>query len=252
MMQLEAMAGVAKGGTLYGIGVGPGDIRLITLRAAGVILSVDVLVYFAKKGSQGHARQIIGGLVAPGRAEMKLDYPLTDEVPVDDPEYQSQIREFYAGATAAISQRLSQGQSVGVLAAGDPFFYGSFMHLWRRLKDDFPIEVVPGVSGMSGCWSRAGAPITWGDDILTVLSGTLEERVLTGRLRDTDAAVIMKVGRNLGKVRRAVLAADCMARAIYVERSTTAAEVIQPLEKCTGEIGPYFSMVIVPGQGRRL
>ena len=105
---------------------------------------------------------------------------------------------------------MRQGKSVGLLAEGDPFFYGSFMHMWRRLEGDFPVEIVPGVTGMSGCWTRANAPITWGNDILSVLPGTLGEEQLTRRLAETDAAIIMKVGKNLEKVRRAVTAAGLL------------------------------------------
>src|SRR6185295_10860135 len=115
---------------------------------------------------------------------------------------------------------LRQGRSVGLLAEGDPFFYGSFMHMWRRLEKAFPVEVVPGVTGMSGCWTRANAPITWGDDVLAVMPGTLPEAQLVERLGAADACVIMKVGRNLAKVRRAVEAAGLIDRAIYVERGT--------------------------------
>ena len=147
---------------------------------------------------------------------------------------------------------LRQGKSVGLLAEGDPFFYGSFMHMWRRLEAIFPLEVVPGVTGMSGCWTRANAPITWGNDILSVLPGTLGEEQLTRRLAETDADVIMKVGKNLVKVRRAVEAAGLLSRALYVVRGTMRGEQIMPLSECPDGNGPYFSMVLIPGQGRRL
>ena len=126
------------------------------------------------------------------------------------------------------------------------------MHMWRRLETDFPVEVVPGVTGMSGCWTRANVPITWGNDTLAVLPGTLAEEQLIERLRLTDAAVIMKVGRNLGKVRRAVEAAGLLARALYVERGTMKDERILPLAECRSDHGAYFAMILIPGQGRRL
>jgi precorrin-2/cobalt-factor-2 C20-methyltransferase len=147
---------------------------------------------------------------------------------------------------------LKEGKSVGLLAEGDPFFYGSFMHMWRRLATDFPVEVVPGVTGMSGCWTRAQTPITWGDDMLAVLPGTLGEKQLVERLRLTDAAVIMKVGRNLAKVRRAVEQAGLLSRAVYVERGTMEDERILPLADCGDGRGAYFGMVLIPGEGRRL
>jgi precorrin-2/cobalt-factor-2 C20-methyltransferase len=127
------------------------------------------------------------------------------------------------------------------------------MHLWWRLKDRVPTEVVPAVSGMSGAWTRAGAPITWGDDVLTVVPGTLPEAELTRRLSGTDAAVVMKLGRNLPKVRAALAAAGLLQRAIYVERATMAEERIVPLcDLPEGFDAPYFSLIIVPGQGRRV
>ena len=252
MSALDTIMKPAEPGMLYGIGVGPGDASLMTLRAAGLIQTADVLSYFAKAGSPSTARQIVAPLIPPGRDELPLYYPVTTEFPVDDPRYKTKVRGFYEEASASIAALLKGGRSVGLLAEGDPFFYGSFMHMWRRLAADFPIEIVPGVIGISGCCSRANAPITWGDDILTVLPGTLEEAVLTRRLRETDAAVIMKVGRNLGKVRRAVTAASLLDRAIYVERGTMAGEKIAPLADVDGETAPYFSMILIPGQGRRL
>ena len=147
---------------------------------------------------------------------------------------------------------LRGNRSVGLLAEGDPFFYGSFMHMWRRLSADFPVEVVPGVTGMSGCWTRAKTPITWGDDMLAVLPGTLAENQLVERLKITDAAVIMKVGRNLEKVRRAVETAGLLSRAVYVERGTMQEERILPLSDCQPGPGAYFAMVLIPGQGRQI
>ncbi len=252
MSALDAIMGAASPGTLYGIGVGPGDARLMTLRAAGLIRTVDTLAYFAKAGNRSNARQVAAPLIEPGRTELPLHYPVTTELPVADPGYIRQIRDFYAEAAASIAARLQAGESVGLLAEGDPFFYGSFMHIWRRLAAGFPVEVVPGVTGFSGCSARAGAPLTWGDDVLTVLPGTLDEAALTRRLSGADAAVIMKVGRNMAKIRRAVAAADLLDRAIYVERGAMPGERIAPLAEVADECAPYFSMILIPGQGRRL
>lgn len=251
MSILDTLAGTATAGTLYGIGVGPGDARYLTLRAAGLVRSVDVVAYFAKTGLQGNARRIVAPLLGDGRAEQRFEYPVTDEVPAETTEYQQKIGGFYRATAETLAALLRQGKSVGLLAEGDPFFYGSFMHMWRRLSDGFPVEVVPGVTGMSGCWTRANLPITWGNDTLSVLPGTLGEEALVERLRRTDAAVIMKVGRNLAKVRRAVEAAGLLSRAVYVERGTMEDERILPLADCSAA-GAYFAMVLIPGQGRRL
>jgi precorrin-2/cobalt-factor-2 C20-methyltransferase len=252
MMDLDAIGGAVAKGTLYGIGVGPGDVSYLTLRAAALVRQVDVIAFFAKRGLQGNARGIVDPLMGEHREELRLEYPVTNEIPPDDPSYQEQISRFYEASAETISTLLRQGKSVGLLAEGDPFFYGSFMHIWRRLDKIFPIEVVPGVTGMSGCWTRANAPITWGDDALSVLPGTMTEAQLTRRLADTDAAVIMKVGKNLPKIRRAVIAAGLMARAIYVERGSMKGERIMLLSEGPEVGSPYFSMVLIPGQGRRL
>ena len=252
MSVLDDIAGCANGGTLYGIGVGPGDVRYKTLRAAGLVRSVDVVAYFAKRGLEGNARRVVTPLLEAGRHELRLEYPVTEEVPVADASYQTQIADFYRRAADSLRAHLADGRSVGLLAEGDPFFYGSFMHMWRRLERDHPVEIVPGVTGMSGCWTRANVPITWGDDILSVLPGTLSEEVLCDRLARCEAAVIMKVGRNLPKVKRAVAAAGLLARALYVERGTMDDQRIVPLADCDWERGPYFSMVLIPGQGRAL
>jgi len=252
MTSLDTLAGSATGGTLYGVGVGPGDVRYLTLRAAGLVRAVDVVAYFAKKSRPGNARRIVAPLIVEGRTELRFEYPVTDEMPAESADYQLRIGAFYRETAGALAVLLRQGKSVGLLAEGDPFFYGSFMHMWRRLSADFPVEVVPGVTGMSGCWTRANLPITWGNDTLAVLPGTLDEGRLIERLRLTDAAVIMKVGRNLGKVRRAVEAAGLLSRAVYVERGTMQDERILPLADCRQPGGAYFAVVLIPGEGRRL
>lgn len=252
MTSLDELAGTARAGTLYGIGVGPGDVRYLTLRAAGLVRAVDVVAFFAKRGQVGNARGIVAPLMKAGQAEARLEYPVTDEIPAEHPDYQSKIAGFYAQSAAALTALLRGGKSVGLLSEGDPFFYGSFMHMWRRLSADFPVEVVPGVTGMSGCWTRANLPMTWGNDTLSVLPGTLAEDRLVERLQHTDAAVIMKVGKNLAKVRRAVESAGLLSRAVYVERGTMQDERILPLADCGEPKGAYFAMVLIPGEGRRL
>lgn len=238
---------------LYGVGLGPGDPDYMTVRARDVILKADRLVHFCKRGKRGNARVTADAIIAPdpGR-EIALAFPVTIEVPVEDEGYTGPIAAFYDEAAERLAGEMAQGRSVAVLCDGDPFFYGSFMHLWRRLAHRFPTEVVPGVTGMAGAWARADAPISWGDDVMTVVPGTLAEGELTRRLVDTDAAVIMKLGRNLPKVRRALQAAGLIKRAIYVERATMAGQVVTRLADKLDDEAPYFSMILVPGEGRRL
>jgi precorrin-2/cobalt-factor-2 C20-methyltransferase len=247
-------ANPAAGKTLlFGVGLGPGDPNYMTLRARDIILKADRLVHFCKRGRRGNARVTADAIIPPDPArEIALAFPVTIEVPVEEAGYTGPIAAFYDEAAERLAAEMAAGRTLAVLCDGDPFFYGSFMHLWRRLSPRFPTEVVPGVTGMAGAWARADAPISWGDDVLTVLPGTLPEGELVRRLVDTDAAVIMKLGRNLPKVRRALKVAGLIHRAIYVERATMAGQVVLPLGNKPDDEAPYFSMVLVPGEGRRL
>ena len=238
-------------GKIICAGLGPGDPDLMSVRSDRLIRAARHVAYFRKSGRNGQARRIVEGLLAPDVTEYPMEYPVTTELPFDSTEYRHLLATFYDGWADRLAA-LAKTEDVVVLCEGDPFFYGSFMHMWRRLNGDFPIEIVPGVTGMSGCWTRANAPITWGNDILSVMPGTLGEELLTRRLAETDAAVIMKVGKNLAKVRRAVEAAGLLSRAVYVARGTMQGEQIMPLSECPDDRGPYFSMVLIPGQGRRL
>ncbi|MCA0319656.1 MAG: precorrin-2 C(20)-methyltransferase [Proteobacteria bacterium] len=241
------------GPSFYGVGLGPGDPGYVTVRAREVLATADRLVHFCRKGQRGNARTIADRIIGADPArEIALVYPVTTEAPVADAAYAETIAAFYAESAALLAAEAEAGRIVAILCEGDPFFYGSLMHLWRRLAPRFAFEVIPGVSGMSGAWTLAEAPITWGDDVLTVLPGTLPEQDLARRLKDTDAAVVMKLGRNLPKVRRALEAAGLVGRAIYVERATMAAQKILPLAEKTDDEAPYFSMILVPGEGRRL
>lgn len=247
-----AVSAPVLAGTLHGIGVGPGDPELMTMRAVRLIRDARVIAYFAKKGRRGHARTIVDPWLESACEELALHYPMTTEVYFGDAAYRREVGAFYDAAAGAIAVRLQAGDDVALLCEGDPFFYGSFMHVFERLKESCRISVCPGVTGMSGCWAAAGAPITWGDDVLTILPGTLDEANLTQRLRGTDAAVIMKLGSNFPKVRRAIEAAGLLDRAVYVERGTMADERILPLaDTRSDEPAPYFSLVCIPGCGRR-
>ncbi len=161
------------------------------------------------------------------------------------------MREFYDASARSVATHLDAGRSVAVICEGDPLFYGSYMHLHVRLAARYPTEIVAGVTGMSGCWSAVGTPIAQGNDVFTVLPGTLPETELERRLADTDAAVVMKLGRNLPKVRRALGRTGRLDRAIYVERGTMAGAVAMPLAAKTDDDAPYFAIVLVPGWEER-
>jgi precorrin-2 C20-methyltransferase len=234
-------------GRLIGVGVGPGDPGLLTLNAIAALNAADVTAHFAKAGNASNARTIASKHFKPGVEELSLLYPVTTEIPKEDASYRETLRVFYDSAAASIAAHLDQAKVVAVIAEGDPLFYGSYMHLHVRLAPRYPTEVVAGVTGMSGCWSAIGEPIAQGDDVFTVLPGTLPEYELERRLADADAAVVMKIGRHLAKVRRALDRAGRLERAIYVERGTMTNAAVMPLIDKLETYAPYFAIVLVPG-----
>ena len=234
-------------GRLIGIGVGPGDPELVTLKALRTLKTADVVVHFSKKGNESNARAIVADLLRPDVRELALRYPVTTEIAKHTQTYQAAIRTFYESAAAAVAEHLDAGHVVAVICEGDPLFYGSYMHLHVRLSERYPTEVIAGVTGMSGCWSSVGTPIAQGDDVLTVLPGTLPEEELERRIADTDAAVVMKIGRHLSKIRRALARTGRIERAIYVERATMANALVMPLKDKHDDRAPYFALVLVPG-----
>jgi precorrin-2/cobalt-factor-2 C20-methyltransferase len=238
---------MTSAGKLIGVGVGPGDPELMTLKAMRALKAADVVAHFAKAGNASRARTIAAEHLAPGVIELALRYPVTTELPRSGAAYCGRIKEFFDTSAAEVAAHLDAGRIVAVVCEGDPLFYGSYMHLHARLAARYPTEIVAGVTGMSGCWSAAGTPIAQGDDVFTVLPGTLAEGELERRLADADAAVVMKLGRNLPKVRRALDRAGRLGRAIYVERGTMADAVMMPLAAKLDDDAPYFAVVLVPG-----
>jgi len=238
---------MSAAGKLIGVGVGPGDPELMTLKAMRTLKGADVVAHFAKAGNASRARTIAAEHLAPSVIELALRYPVTTELPRSGAAYCNRIKEFFDVSAAEVAAHLDAGRTVAVVCEGDPLFYGSYMHLHARLAARYPAEIVAGVTGMSGCWSAAGTPIAQGDDVFTVLPGTLAESELERRLADADAAVVMKLGRNLAKVRRALDRAGRLDRAIYVERGTMADAVMMPLAAKLDDDAPYFAVVLIPG-----
>lgn len=231
-------------------GLGPGDPELMSLKSARVIGAADHVAYFRKAGRAGQARRIVEGMLKPGVTEYPMEYPVTTELPFDSPEYTQALAHFYDDWADRLAD-LAQGQDVVVLCEGDPFFYGSFMHLHSRLQGRVRVEVIPGITGMAGCWHATDTPITWGDDVLTVLMGTLPEEDLVRHMETADALVIMKTGRNLPRVRRALERAGRLEAAWLVERGTMPNQRVARLAEVDAADCPYFAIVLVHGHGRR-
>ena len=236
-------------GKVICVGLGPGDPELMSVRADRLVRAARHVAYFCKEGRQGHARQIVDGIIAAEAVEYPMEYPVTTEIPLDDPRYNEMMAAFYVDWSARIAA-VARDTDIVVLCEGDPFFYGSFMHLHARLQGKVEIEIVPGITGMSGCWTSTGQPVTWGDDVLTVVMATLPETELTRRIADTDALVVMKIGRNLPKLRRALESTGKLQQAWLIERGTMPGQKVQRLVDA-GESVPYFSIAVVHGQGRR-
>ena len=237
-------------GKIICTGLGPGDPDLMSLRAHRAVTSASQVAYFRKAGRAGQARRIVTGLLRADAVEHAMEYPVTTELPFDGPDYNDALARFY-DEWAARLQGVAQTSDVVVLCEGDPFFYGSFMHLYSRLSGVVEMEVIPGITGMSGCWTATGQPITWGDDVLSVLMGTLPEEELVRHMAQADALVVMKTGRNLPKIRRALDASGRLDAAWLVEAGTMPNQRIQKLTEANIEECPYFAIVLVHGQGRR-
>jgi precorrin-2/cobalt-factor-2 C20-methyltransferase len=230
-------------------GLGPGDPDLMSVRSHRMISGARHIAYFRKAGRKGQARAIVEGMLAEGVTEHAMEYPVTTEIHFSDPEYNRVLAAFYDQWADTLAE-IAQDEDVVVLCEGDPFLYGSYMHLYTRLQGRAEQEIIPGITGMSGCWTASGQPITWGDDVLTVAMATLGEDELAKRAAETDALVVMKIGRNLPKLRRALERAGRADDAWLVERGTMPGQTVQKLSEIEGEV-PYFSIVLVHGQGRR-
>lgn len=239
-----------KIGKVICAGLGPGDPDLMSVRADRLIRGAAQIAYFRKKGREGQARRIVSHMLAADVVEHAMEYPVTTEIPFDSPEYNRLLAAFYDDWTARLAALARQGDVV-VLCEGDPLFYGSFMHLHARLQGLVEVEIVPGIPGMTGCWNAVGQPMTWGDDAMTVLMGTLPESDLTRHMRAADAVVVMKTGRNLPKIARALAAAGRMGDAWLVERGTMPNQRVTPLAQADLAACPYFATVLVHGSGRR-
>ncbi|MFQ0813160.1 precorrin-2 C(20)-methyltransferase [Brucella anthropi] len=239
---------MAAKGRLFGLGVGPGDPELITLKALRLLKSAPVVAYHAAKGKKGNALAIVEDYLSPEQVLVPLIYPVTTEKLPAHMDYEQIVRDFYGEITNTIASHLDRGQDVAVIAEGDPFFYGSFMYIHDRLADRYETEVVPGICSVLGASAVLGAPLVYRNQTLSVLSGVMSAEELKRRLADTGAAAIMKLGKNLDKVRAVLGDLGLMDRALYVERATMSNQRIVPLAEVDGGDCPYFSIILVPGQ----
>jgi precorrin-2 C20-methyltransferase/precorrin-3B C17-methyltransferase len=232
------------------VGIGPGDPELITLKAARTIGAADVVAYHAGVRKKSHARRIADGVIPAGAIEEELRYPVTTGTTDHPGGYVGAMADFYESCAARLSAHLDAGRDVVLLSEGDPLFYGSSMYLHDRFKETYETEVVPGVPAFAAATaaiSGSSGPLVRQTDVLTVLPGTLPAPELARRLADTEAAVILKLGRTFPAVRSALAQAGRLEGAWYVERASQPEERWLPVAEVDPDSVPYFSLVVVPG-----
>lgn len=235
-------------GRLLGLGVGPGDPELITVKALRLLRGAPVVAYLVAKGRKGNAYTIVEEHLRPEQIQLPLVFPVTTEKLPPPRSYEHEIAEFYDAAAREVAAHLETGRDVAVICEGDPFFYGSFMYLYDRLAGRYETEVVPGVCSIVACASVLGSPLVYRNQSLSVLSGVLPEAELETRLSQVDAAAIMKLGANFTKVRSVINRLGLAGRALYIERATMANQRTLPFAEVDPATVPYFAMVLVPGQ----
>jgi precorrin-2 C20-methyltransferase/precorrin-3B C17-methyltransferase len=240
------MSGVPAG-RLIGVGLGPGDPELVTIKAARLIGEADVIAYHSARHGRSIARSIAEPYLRPGQLEEKLVYPVTTETTDHPGGYAGAMSDFYTASAQRLAEHLRAGRTVVLLAEGDPLFFSSYMHMHKRLAGDFETYIVPGVTSVSAASAAAGTPLVEADEVLTVLPGTLPAEELAERLADTDAAAIMKVSRNFAGIQQALDKSGRLAEAIYVERASTVRERTAPAAGVDPASVAYMGIVIVPG-----
>jgi precorrin-2 C20-methyltransferase / precorrin-3B C17-methyltransferase len=234
-------------GSLFGIGVGPGDPELLTVKASRLIAAVDVVAFPTARHGRSIARGIAEPYLREDQVKLSMTYPVTTEVSDHPGGYEGALSEFYDRWAATLAGHLDAGRDVGILCEGDPLFYGSYIYLHERLAPRYRTEVVPGVTSFSAAAASAGIPLARRDEVLSILPGTLPAEALAARLSTTDAAVVIKLGRNFSKVRDAAFRAQVGERALYVERASSEEEQMAALGEVNEESVPYMSLVLVPG-----
>ncbi|MCZ4280724.1 precorrin-2 C(20)-methyltransferase [Kiloniella laminariae] len=228
-------------GKLYGVGIGPGDPELLTLKALRLIQGAPVLAYPAPDVGDSLARSIVADHLPGGQVEYPIRIPMvTERFPAQD---------VYDKAAEDLSVYLEAGQDVVVLCEGDPFFYGSFMYLFGRMMERFEVEVVPGVSSLMACAAMVGAPLAARNDVMTIIPGPVDAEIMKQRLRNVQAAAIIKVGRHFEKIRSILEELDLVDCARYVERATMDNQKVMPLSEVGDAKAPYFSMILIHKRG---
>jgi precorrin-2/cobalt-factor-2 C20-methyltransferase len=223
-------------GRLYGLGVGPGDPELLTLKALRLLRVVPVLAYPAPEHGDSFARSIVAAWIEGHQREIAIRFPMRPGPPTV---------EIYDGAAAELAAELEDGRDVALLCQGDPLLYGSFINIFTRLAGQYQIEIVPGVSSLTACAAAAAIPLVSRDDALAVIPATLDEDQIAARLAESDAVAIVKLGRHISKVCRVLDRLGLLEGAVYIEHATLPTQRVAPLARINPDLAPYFSMVLL-------
>jgi len=226
----------AECGRLYGLGVGPGDPELLTLKALRLLRTVPVVAYPAPEHGDSFARSIVAAWIEGHQREIAIRFPMRPGPPPVG---------IYETAAAALAAELESGRDVALLCQGDPLFYGSFINLLTRLAGRYRIEIVPGVSSLTAVAAAAAFPLVSQDETLAVIPAMLEEDQIAARLAECDTAAIVKLGRHVAKVRRVLDRLGLLDSAVYVEHATLPTQCTVPLAAIESDEAPYFSMVLI-------
>ncbi|CDM94770.1 MULTISPECIES: precorrin-2 C(20)-methyltransferase [Limnospira] len=230
---------MTKLGRLYGLGIGPGDPELLTLKAHRILTTVPVIAYPSLENGKVLARAIVADFISPDQIEIPIPLPFS---------VQRSSQPYYDIGAEKIAEHLSQGKDVAVLCLGDPMLYGTFMYIFNRLSGRFSIEVIPGISSVMASAAMLGVPITYRNDVFTILPATLEADILRDRLSVADAAAIMKLGRHFAKVYQILADLGLLQRALYIERATWKNQAIIPITEVDHNSVTYWSLILVPSQ----
>lgn len=224
-------------GRLIGVGVGPGDPDLLTIKAVKAIRAAPVIAYVSANGGASMARQIVAEHLTSKAKEIKFTLPMSPM-----PEL---AQSAYDEGASRIGAELEQGLNVVALCEGDPMFYGSFGHLFQRLAHQYPTEIIPGIPSVMAAAAAATRPLAFGQDCFAAIPATMPEELLTARLQAVDSAVILKLGRHLNKVRAVLDRLDLSQHAVYIERASSSEEKVVPLSNLDQPDVPYFSLIII-------
>jgi precorrin-2/cobalt-factor-2 C20-methyltransferase len=224
-------------GKLYGIGLGPGDPELLTLKAVRILNSVPVIAWPAPDEGDSFARSIAAPHLPGGQTEIAIRVPMRVE--------RFPAQEIYDRAAEKVAAELDAGCDVAVLCEGDPFFYGSFMYLFERLAGRYLTEIVPGVSSIMAAGAASGRPLSARNDVLTVIPGPLPDVEIAARIEASGAVAIMKVGRHFNRLRALIDKLNLTAQAVYAERVSLPGERVMPLAEVNGDTAPYFSIILI-------